>query len=176
MTKQLIATTANGLDVYMDMEKCHALTHMATSPKLLDFVKKVIPTIYATDDAIRQNFDMGETVGMSDLVETDEHDDVFYAMRPLRSVYSRFVRDKEPYPTSWITIDLRKSRDNKAGVQTNESLGSYDLYTAFVGKLVPSFPGGNYLPEQSREFWSKHALAIGKTEIVPGTETKECPW
>lgn len=169
MTKQLIATTANGLGVYMDMEKCHALTHIAKNPKLLDFVKKIVPTIGAVDDVIRDNFDMGETVGMSDLVETDEHDDVFYAMRPLRSVYSRFVRNKEPYPTNWITIDLRKSRDA-------EYPGSYDLYTAFVGRLVPSFPGGNFLPEQSREFWSRHALALGKTEIVPGTETKDCPW
>ena len=56
-------------------------------------------------------------------------------MRPLRTQYSRFVKNKQSQPTSWITIDLGKSDKNE-----------YDLYTAFVGKLTPSFPGGNVLP------------------------------
>ncbi len=173
MTKQLIAQTANGLDVYMDMEKCHALTHIAKSPKLLDFIKKVIPTMDATQDVIRIDRDMGETAGMTDMVETDENDEIIYAMRPLRSIYSRFAKNRQAQPTNWITIDLRKSEDAAA---SSEKAASYDLYTAFVGKMTPSFPGGNYLPEQSKEFWSKHALALDSVEIVPGTETTECPW
>ncbi len=86
-------------------------------------------------------------------------------MRPLRTQYSRFVKNRQSQDTSWITIDLRKSKE-----------GEYFLYTAFIGKLAPSFPGGDFLPEQSNEFWSNHALVWGGQDIVPWSETTECPW
>jgi hypothetical protein len=160
-----IGTTKNGCRVYVDMELSHAATHFKDSPKLLDAVKKAIPNITATEEEIRIDIDTGVTAGNSDLVETNPDDEIVYAMRPFRDRYSRFVKGKSAMPTSWITLALNKSGDS-----------SYQLYTAFVGKITPSFPGGDYLPEQSKSFWSKHALVWGNQEIVPGTETSVCPW
>ncbi len=165
MEKEYAGKTKNGFDVFVDMKESHASTHFAHHPKLFGFVKKTIPTIELTSDIVRIDRDMGEPVGTTDLVETNDTDEIVYALRPLRTQYSRFVKNKEPQLTNWITIDLRKSGEDK-----------YDLYTAYVGKITPSFPGGNILPEQSSAFWSKHALVWGSQEVEPGTETTECPW
>jgi hypothetical protein len=164
MKKELLGITKNGFEVYVDMETSHAVTHFKKTPKLIEVIKEIIPTLKVEEDMVRVNRDTGVVVGTTSLVETREGDEIVYALRPLRSYYSRFVKDKKSQETTWITIDLRR----KGGV--------YNLYTAFVGQLTPSFPGGDFLPEQSKEFWLKHALVWGSQEIVPGTETKECPW
>jgi hypothetical protein len=163
--RELFGMTKNGLKVYFDMVSGHASTHFAHHPKLRAAVERALPTIEATEDVMRVEVDAGEEVGTTDLVETTDEDEVIYALRPLRSQYSRFVKNKAPAPTSWITIDLRKSGEDE-----------YNLYTAYVGRVVPSFPGGEIMPEQSREFWAKHALVLGTQELVPGSETTECPW
>ncbi|MDB5264702.1 MAG: hypothetical protein JWN64_273 [Parcubacteria group bacterium] len=140
------------------------MTHFKHHPKLLDVVEHIIPTLEGGGEWIRVEKDLGEIIGTTDLVETVEGDEIVYALRPRRSIYSRFVKGKESTPTSWITIALRKSE------------GGYDLYTAFVGRDTPSFPGGDHLSEQSKEFWSTHALVWGSQEVIPGTETPLCPW
>ncbi len=165
MPQQLLGKTKNGIDVYVDMISSHAITHFSHHPKLLDAVKKSIPTLEVSGQISRTEIDTGEVVGTTDLVETGEGDEIFYAIRTLRDTYSRFVKNKKPTPTTWVTVDLRKVSD-----------AEYYLYTAFVGRLTPSFPGGNYLPEQSKKFWSTHALVWGTQEIKPGTETEKCPW
>ena len=165
MPKEYLGKTKNGFAVYLDTESSHALTHFANHSNLRGLVEKAIPTIDGVMEVVRVERDMGEIIGASDLVETNELDEIVYAKRPLRTGYSRFVKNRESVSTSWITIDLRKSGEKE-----------YSLYTAFIGRLTPSFPGGNYLPEQSREFWSKHALVWGGQEVVPGSETTRCPW
>ncbi len=162
--KEFFARSKNGVEVFIDMKYSHASTHLAKNPKLAAHVKEFIADLNITDDHIRVDHDTGEEVGRSDLVETSDDDEVVYALRKNRSLYSRFVKNKEAAKTSWITVDIKKGDD------------AYYLYTAFVGRLTPSFPGGSYLPEQSKEFWSKHALVWGNQDIVPGTETKDCPW
>lgn len=162
--KQLLAKTKNGIEVYVDMEHSHASTHFAHHPKLIDAVKAIIPLLEVNDPSIRVDREMDEEIGTTDLVETTEQDEVVYAKRPLRTQYSRFVKGRVPAPTKWITLDLRKNSD------------VYDVYTAFVGRATPSFPGGDFLPEQSKDFWARHALVWGSQEVIPGTETTECPW
>jgi hypothetical protein len=159
------ATTKNGRRVLFDTERSHAITHFQKSPLLKQHVEKAISTINAQEDIIRITIDAEEIVGTSDLVETKNTDEIVYARRPLRAQYSRFVKNKQPTPTSKITIDLRKQKAN-----------DYILYTAFIGSLTPSFPGGDFMAEQSVDFWSKHALVWGSQEVEPGTETTECPW
>lgn len=162
--KEFLAKTKNGFEVYVDMKLSHATTHFAHHPKLIDAVKKAISFVEPKEEVFRIEIDMKEEIGTTDLIQTTDKDEIVYAKRPLRAQYSRFVKNKNSRPTSWITIDLRKDGN------------AYNLYTSFVGRLTPSFPGGNYLPEQSREFWSNYALVWETQEIVPGTETKKCPW
>jgi len=128
-------------------------------------VTEVIQKISVSESIERHEIDIGEKIGYCDLVTTTDKDEIVYAKRPLRNTYSRFVKNRTAEPTSWLTIDLRK--------QTN---GDYVLYTAFFGRLVPSFPGGNFLPKQSKEFWNNHALVWGSQDIVLGSEMTNCPW
>ncbi len=163
-SKQYLGKTRNGIDVYVD-KNSHASTHFIDQPKLLEAVKEIIPTIEATDDVIQDNFDLGREVGVTDLLETTDEDEILYAKRPSRQdQYSRFVKNKTSQPTSWVTIDLRNIQDK------------YELRTAFFGKLTPSFPGGKFMADQSEKFWSTHALVWGSQEILTGTETSEWPW
>lgn len=165
MKKEFIGKTKNDCDVYVDMEGSHAATHIADTPQLLDLVKEIIKDVVPDDEYARFETDMGRTIGNSDLVETEEGDDVVYAKRPNRDTYSRFVKNKKPVPTSWVVVELRKVGDCE-----------YELFTAFIGRFTPSFPGGPHETPDSKPFWSKHALAWGTQEVIPETETAECPW
>ena len=163
--KLQLGTTRNGHKVYVDLEHSHAITHFEKTPALLEAVKEIILTLTLKEGVVDIEKDLGRIVGLSDLVETAPGDDIVYAKRPRRVQYSRFVKNKQATPTSWITLRLLREKDH-----------TYSLYTAFVGRQAPSFPGGNFMPEQSREFWSHHALVWGNQDIIPGTETTECPW
>ncbi len=165
MKKEYIGKTKNGFEVYVDRDSSHAVTHFTDTPILLHLVKKFIPEFEMEGERKSVEFDAGEIIGFSDLVETGDTDEIVYALRPHRSLYSRFVKNKKPVPTSVLTIVL---------IQTEGKI--CHLYTAYLGPLTPSFPGGDYLPEQSKQFWSKHALAWGTQQIIPGTETNVCPW
>lgn len=165
MQREFLAKTKNECNVYLDLDTSHAVTHLAHQKKLRKAVERLIPTIEADSDMVRVERDMGEEVGTTDLVETTDQDEIVYALRSRRQIYSRFAKNRQPEPTSWVTITLRKVGEEE-----------YSLYTAFVGHNTPSFPGGDYLPEQAKEFWSKHALVWGTQEVIPGTETPKCPW
>ncbi|MEJ0053376.1 MAG: hypothetical protein WDN10_01430 [bacterium] len=53
----------------------------------------------------------------------------------------------------------------------------YDIFTTYIGRLTPPFPFGDGRDStETIEFWKDHALVIGAQELVPGTETKDCPW
>ena len=127
-------------------------------------MKKVISDLDILEKMICIEKQMDEYIGCTDLVETKEGDEIVYALRPLRSIYSRFVKNKKSVPSKWVTLNIRKEKE------------MYVLHTAFVGRLTPSFPGDDYLPDQSKEFWACHALVWGSQEIIPGSETDKCPW
>ena len=163
--KQFVATTKNGFDVYVDTEHSHAATHLKETPKLLDLVKEILAEYEVEKEMIRFETNMGRIVGPTDLVETREGDEIFYAKRPNREEYTRFVRNKKRPQTRFVTIHLDKKDSDEC-----------HLFTAWIGRLTPPFPTGKEDTEESKEFWSNHALVAETQTIVPGTETKECPW
>jgi hypothetical protein len=165
---KFLAHTKDDIPVYFDEQSSHAETHLQSHPKLLGAVIECIPKIVVNADLAREEFELSYVIGTSDLVATTTNDEIVYALRPHRTKYSRFVKNREPAPTRYIVIDIRK--------KSKKSDGSFYLYTCFIGRLTPSFPGGDFLPEQSVEFWSKHALVWGTQEVIPGTITKQCPW
>lgn len=164
--KKFFTKTKNRIDVYYDPKNSHASTHFRECEGLENFVKQTIENFEATKQEERFETDMGVQTGFSDLIKVEEGDETFYAIRELRDKYSHFVKNKQPEPTTFITTCLFMEKD-----------GSYNLYTAWVGKMVPSFPSG---PEdtniQGKEFWEKHALAVGKQKIREETITTNCPW
>ena len=165
MEKEFVGKTKNGITIVVDLENSHAATHIADSPQLLPLLKEVISNLESMHDCQRFEINMGREIGTSDLVETDEYDDIVYAKRPNRDLYSRFVKNKKPIPTSWITLELKEVDDQ-----------TYEIFTAYIGRITPPFPGNTFETTESKAFWGKHALAWGKQEIVVGSETTVSPW
>ncbi|MFM2339651.1 MAG: hypothetical protein RLZZ360_287 [Candidatus Parcubacteria bacterium] len=151
--------------LYLDLDSSHAITHFAKHKNLKALISEHISNIVLDTPIVRVEIDTGSEVGLCDLVTTNETDEIVYAKRPLRHTYSRFAKNRQSEPTTWFVLDIRKQQS-----------GNYFLYTAFIGRLTPSFPGGDFLPEQSRDFWSNHALVWGSQDVLPDSETTNCPW
>ena len=166
MSKEFITTTKNGFNVYVETVNSHAATHLQDHPELFDLIKEVLSEYSVNENKIRFETDMGRDIGLTDLVETTDADDVFYAKRPNREKYTRFVNNTEPRMTHFVTIELNIINDT-----------DYEVFTAFIGRLTPPFPyGKDDSNEQARTFWNNHALVTGNQEYLLETVTTECPW
>ncbi|HVW71829.1 MAG TPA: hypothetical protein VHB93_01605 [Candidatus Paceibacterota bacterium] len=165
MARELIGRTKNGCDVYLDWQTSHALSHLSDTPELLGLIKEAVPRLEPEGDFVKTKTDFGRIVGEMDLVETDASSDIVYAKRIGRDRYTRFAKNAKPVPTSWVSIALQKAADG------------YEIYTAYVGVGARSFPVGDGNDDPGAiEFWEHHALAWGRQQIVPGTETTVRPW
>jgi hypothetical protein len=165
MKKQLIGTTKNGKTVYVDTEDSHAATHIADTPDLLHVVQRVLPLLEPEEDSICLASDMGEVVGLSDLVETSEDDEILYAKRLNRDNYTRFALNRKAEPSNFVTVVLQRDIE-----------GNYELWSAWIGPVTPQFPSDKLASPDSISFWRKHALVWGNQAIQPGTEKDEWPW
>lgn len=163
--KQHVTTTQNGYEVFVDTKDSHAATHIKDSPELLNIAASYLSTQSLNKNEVAFQYDTGETIGNTDIVETTKDDEIVYAKRLNRDNYTRFVKNRSPRPTSLISMVLRK-RDE----------GVYELWSVWIGPKVPTFPGDDRTMPDSKEFWSNHALVWGEQDIQQGTETTICPW
>src|SRR5258708_5933868 len=118
MARVDVGESANGCKVFIETENSHASTHLEDTPGLLDLVKEAVPKVTLVKQEERIEYDMGRIVGTRDLIETKEGDEIFYAKRPHRDRYSRFVKNKKPVPTSSLVLRFVKTSENE-----------YQLYT-----------------------------------------------
>lgn len=165
MEKQIVGKTKSGKLVYVDLQSSHAATHIADTPNLLELVQECIADLAPVEDNICLEKDMGRTVGLSDLVETSSTDEVLYAKRLNRDNYTRFVLNRKAEATNFVTIVLRRDAE-----------GNYELWSAWVGRVTPQFPGDEFETAESRPFWRTHALVWGNQETKPNTERNDWPW
>lgn len=165
MERQTVGTTKNGKLVYVDLKGSHAATHIADTPELLSLVRELLPGLSPDEDNVYLDRDMGRVVGRSDLVVTDDNDRIVYAKRLNRSNYTRFVHGRSAEPTRFVTVVLKRDKDD-----------NYELWTAWIGAAAPQFPGDEHEASESRPFWRTHALAWGNQAIQLGTEVDQWPW
>lgn len=162
---EYFATLANDKKVSADLTGSHLATHFADFPELSALVKEFLVTQSFDEQEVYVDHDMGRVVGSSDLVETDDTDEIVYAKRFNRDTYTRFVKGRDPVPTSYITVTLTLDGD-----------GNYELTSAWIGQICPLFPDRPGATPESKPFWAKHALVWGNQTIQEGTETEVCPW
>ena len=163
MSKTFVVALANGTKVYVDTKHSHAATHLKKHPELLSIAKRILRTKNFDKSEVAFEEDVGQIIGMMDIVKTTERDKTVYAKRINRDSYTRFVKNRKPTPTPYVTMVLRKEKQ------------IYDLWSVWIGRKVPPFPGDDRETPESRDFWMKHALVWGQ-EVQPGTETTVCPW
>ena len=158
-------TLANGKKVYADLTSSHLATHFADFPELPALARELLTTQSFDEQEVYVDHDMGRTIGNSDLVETADSDEIVYAKRRNRDTYTRFVKGRDPIPTSYITVTL--SRDDA---------GNYELTSAWIGQICPLFPDRPGATPESKPFWANHALVWGNQAIQAGSETIVSPW
>lgn len=135
-------------------------------------VHELLPEVFEQITAGGKKFivttvDLGRVVGQSTRVLTDENDEIVFVQRVGRKGLTRFVKNRVAENSSQVTIVLKRDL----------SLPKYTLLTAWIGsqsELEPWDPKADY--DKSAEFWSRNALIYGSEKVVPGTETKICPW
>ncbi len=130
----------------------------------VEIVKAHLPHILSTIESNGNTFikhiaDTGEIIGTTACVATTDTDEIVYAQRVERRGLTRFVKNKEPEPTSNITVVMTKIPEG------------FLLLTAYVGNGAPVEPWDPKADEAAQAFWNSHALVWGSEPIVPGTET-----
>lgn len=163
--RDLLATTKNEQAVWYDPVTSHAATHFSSEPGLQQSVKAVISNLDLTEDSVYTEINFDHPVGMTDLATTDETDEIIYAKRIGRDIYTRFTKSRSQLSTKTLTLWLVRLEEN-----------SYDLKSAWFGPKVPSFPGNEWETPESKPFWANHALVWGHQAVVEDTITSECPW
>ncbi|MEN9342412.1 MAG: Serratia phage [Candidatus Parcubacteria bacterium] len=139
----------------------HSHIHETARPFLAEAVSKIET---AGKDFLIAPIDMGLIVGGNACVATCENDKIIFAQRPGRMGLTRFVENRVSQPCSVVTVILK------------EVAGEYILLTAFIGPPAELEPWHPKATEESKKFWNTHALVWGSEPIIPGTETRICPW
>lgn len=156
----------NGIEVTFDSQYSHAATHIADTPELIGLIKELLESSDLQGESVRFAKDMGRIIGESDLVETDSSDDIVYAKRKNRDVFTSFTKSRKPVDSRLLSVSFERLED-----------GTYDLDSAWIGPIdSPAFPGEPDADETSIPFWTSHALVWGRQEVQADTVTKTCPW
>lgn len=114
---------------------------------------------------IETDVDFGKPIGHSNLVETNETDEIVFAKRPGRKGYSRLVKHKQGSEVTTLHIKLLRAKE----------LNTYVLVTAFLGTQTPPEPPPGSNSSKLKQFWSTHALSYENVKTIRGTETKIPP-
>lgn len=159
MDLPLLGTLASGQSVF-DRHDSHL------HGEIVNLLSEAFGKIFLTGEQFSvQEVDLGRIVGETICVSTSVDDEIVFAKRPKRAGLTRFVKNRQPNPTSSVVVIL-KAMDE----------GGYILITTFAGSRSEPEPWDRNATEKSVEFWNTHALLWGKEEIIPGTETSVCPW
>lgn len=167
---ELIGKSKNGVNVAYDPVRSHAAMHFEANPQLKSLVAEAVRGMDLDGEVVKTHIDMGRTVGVRDVVETDDTDEIVYGMRKNceDDGLVPFTKTREGTPCPFVALHLVPQQDN-----------SYVLSSAWVGTFDNDdepFPSSPNATENSIDYWNRHAFVYGSQEIVPGTETTACPW
>lgn len=134
-----------------------------------DGVEELLPEMLESITSTQEEFivetiDFGRIIGESTLVETDEHDQVYYAIRKGRMGHTRLVRNRDPIDCSVATIVLERTESH------------YVIISCYIGHRAEPEPWDKRADENAFEFWKKRALICGREDIIDGSTVNVCPW
>lgn len=153
----MLARTANGKDIYSSYETAaHMRVHAEVDLRnILEAIKKIDD--YEGPKQMCQ-IDLGRTIGKDNCVEVQPGDNPKMMYRREREGQTPVLVYGKAADTSLINIGICLDDD-----------GKHTMFTSFYGQLAPKEPWDKSLkPEEiqeSREFWSKHALVVTRYDI-----------
>lgn len=137
-------------------------SHLYDNPELEQHLPLALERIDPDGRAfLVETVDFNEVIGESRCVQTGPEDEIVFAQRVGRFGLSRFVVNKDPVPTSELTVILRKS---DAG---------YEVITTFIGPKAEKEPWDKTADSTSTEFWRTHALVWGSEATVLDSTTDQ---
>lgn len=163
---EFLCNSKNGRQVVYDPIHSHATTHFNDAPQLKDVVIEIISAKELHNEKYEFDTDMGRIIGNKDVVNVHETDELLYAKRKNRDEFVPFVKNRNPQPTSLVSMGLVLQEDE-----------SYLLTSAWFGEFEsPPFPGEAIATPESVPFWNKHAFVWGSQGVQDDTVTSICPW
>lgn len=143
---EFLTTSLNQVKVFVDLENTNLALHVIENPNLQSLIKEVVEKSVLEGDKVALEVDLGRIVGTTSMVEIGDGDEIVYVKRLGRDSYSKFVKDRELIPTSWVVTILFK-----------EDYG-YLVWSGWCGRLLPQEPDGKGGSRTAREFDRTHAL------------------
>ena len=138
---------------------------LARQPQLLTLAKELFATVLLSGSQISIEHDLQRQIGYDFVISTSDKSAVFYACLMKDEVYTRFVKNSEPTPSSYITVVLQQD-DEK----------NYELTDIWIGRLTPPRPGSPDETAESKPYWQNHAIVLGDQPLQTQTLTKICPY
>lgn len=160
-----VTRSGNNKAVYADLMQMPLAGNISRNPHLLRLVEEALVSIQLTELTVQLEHDMKRSVGYCEVIETADTDIIFYACQTKTSGYTRFVKNRHTDTTQYITMNL--SRDEE---------GDYELTDVWIGKAYPALPEDAYASNDSKSFWSGHAVVYNGQTIISSTVTKDCPY
>lgn len=154
-----LGISADGESVFLDSMNTNIDYHLLETPNLIDLVVEALPTISVRDEqqvVIERH--LGRIVGTTNLIETNDDDEIVYAKRIGRDAYSRFAKNRKPIPCHSIVVVLRKGDSG------------YYLWTAMCAKLLPKEAWN-----EDSTFNKTHAMAFDENLVQLDTVTESRP-
>lgn len=121
-------------------------------------------------------------IGNSNVVETTAADKIIWARRLRRFGWSRCVVGRQPEPSNFFTLVLKRMEEDPSGM-------SYLLISGWIGKPTAPEPEDiskfsqrhvqgekDKVKEDSRAFWQNHAFCLEKIPIYYGSERDHNPY
>ncbi len=168
---ELLAKSKNEIRVVYDPVDSHAATHIDDTPQLKRLLIEAISRMSLEGDEIKTHVDMGRTIGVCDVVETNENDRLVYGVRKNREDDGLvpFAKNRKGDACSTVAMHLVRQTNN-----------DYLLSSAWIGVFDEEndepFPQSTNATSDSVSFWNRHAFTYGSQEIITGTETEYRPW
>ena len=160
-SREFLCKSANGADVFIDIDETNIGLHVLENPGLVDLVKEVVELSVVDGEKVALQVDLDRVVGETSMVEINDQDEVIYAKRIGREKYSKFVKNREMVQTRSVVAILFK-----------KDYG-YLVWSAWCGQLMPQESDGSGGTHTSREFDRTHAMVYDPKIIQLDTETTE---
>lgn len=163
--KHPVGATQDGTEVYAFLTGSKVGIRLAWQPQLLTLAKELLATVTLRGADTVVEYDMQRQIGYDYVIGTTDTDTVFYACLVKDEVFTRFVKNRKPTPTNYLTIIARRDAEN-----------SYELTDIYIGRYVPPRPGSTDETDASRPYWARHAVILSNQPVQAHSLTKLCPY
>jgi len=175
-TAELLAKEWDGVNIIITNKfKQHLQVHQdqfsISYQNLISYMKNNRTFENLDKDFIEMVVEFPFNVGYSYLCKVEENDNIIYAKRKGRSMYSKFLIGGKSTEINKCVVVLKRSNDNPH---------EYFMITMFPGEYCIKEPQDKNIKsdaerESIMEFWDKHAFVFNSSEIDKSTITKVCP-